>query len=168
MGGSSQTIRLTVTALAAVVAVMTTMACGPTSNQRGGMSQRGSSAPAPDQADISEALTFGGIVLPPSAKVLGVQHDQGIDQRYRLVISLDPGDVDAILTGSGFTTALQPDPGPYPESVDGFTLDGATNVTSAEDNLPASGQRKRNVFRQVAIDDSDPAKPIAHWWVFTT
>lgn len=166
--GRRPTVRHAVSTLAAAVAVLSTTACGPTSNQEGGMPQRGSSAPAPDQTTIADALSFSGIVLPASATVVGAQHDRGIDERYRLAIRLNPADIDPLLTGSGFTTALLPDPGPYQQPVDGYTLDGATNVTSAEDNLPAGGDRKRSVFRHVALDRSDPDNPVMYWWIFTT
>jgi hypothetical protein len=128
------------------------------------MSQSPSSAPATADA----ALKFGGIVPPPSAKVLGVQHDKGMDERYRVVLSVDPGEAGTLLSASGFTAPLTPDAGPFQASVDGFDLTKATDVVSAEDSLPPSGDRGHTVFRQVAVDRSDPAKSIVHLWMFTT
>lgn len=69
------------------------------------MRQSGSTGVTTDQAVTDEALRFGGIVLPPSARVLGVQHDKGIDQRYRLAIGINPNAVETLLSGSRFTTA---------------------------------------------------------------
>lgn len=132
------------------------------------MRQTGSSGVTTDQAVIDEALRFGGIVLPPSARVLGVQHDKGIDQRYRLAIGIDPNAVETLLSGSGFTTPLEPDPGPFKAPADGFGLTAATAVSSTNDTLAPQGERTSTVFRRVAVDHSDPAKPVVHLWLFTT
>jgi len=118
---------------------------------------------APATAD--EALAFGGIFLSTSGKVLGVQHDSGIDQRYRVVLSLPAGEVDRLLTSSKFTSPLTLDSGPFQESVDGFDLSKAKSVRAGEDSLQVGG---RTVFRQVAVDESDPAASVVHLWLFTT
>ena len=121
-----------------------------------------------DHAVIDEALSFGGIVLPPSARVLAVQHDKGIDQRYRLAIGIDPDSVETLLSGSGFVTPLEPDPGPFMASVDGFDLTTATTVSSTSDTLAPQGERTSTVFRRVAVNRSEPMEPVVHLWLFTT
>lgn len=132
------------------------------------MRQSGSTGVTTDQAVIDEALRFGGIVLPPSARVLGVQYDKGIDQRYRLAVGIEPNSVETLLSGSGFTTALEPDPGPFMAPVEGFDLATATAVSSTSDTLAPHGERTSTVFRRVAVDRSDPADPVVHLWLFTT
>jgi hypothetical protein len=52
--------------------------------------------------------------------------------------------------------------------VDGFDLGPATAVSSASDTLAPEGDRKNTIERQVAVDRSDPAKPLVHLWLFTT
>ncbi len=132
------------------------------------MRQSGSIGVTTDPAVIDEALRYGGIALPPSARVLGVQHDKGIDQRYRLAIGIDPNSVETLLSGSGFNTPLEPDPGPFMAPVDGFDLATATTVSSTDDTLAPQGERTSTVFRRVAVDRSDPAQPVVHLWLFTT
>ncbi len=132
------------------------------------MRQPGSTEVTTDPATIEEALRFGGIALPPSARVLGVQHDKGIDQRYRLAIGIDPQSVEALLSESRFTTPPEPDPGPFMAPVDGFDLAASTTVSSISDTLAPQGERTSTVFRRVAIDRRDPAEPIVHLWLFTT
>ncbi len=132
------------------------------------MRQSGSTGVTTDQVVIDEALRFGGITLPPAARVLGVQHDKGIDQRYRLAIRIDPNAVETLLSGSGFTTPLEPDPGPFMTPVEGFDLTTATTVSSANDTLAPRGERTSTVFRRVAVDRSNPTIPIVHLWLFTT
>jgi hypothetical protein len=146
----------------------TTTACGTEPSQEDRMRQSESTEVTTDQAVIDEALRFGGIALPPSARVLGVQHDKGIDQRYRLAIRTDPNSVETLLSRSGFTTPMEPDPGPFMAPVDGFDLTTASSVSSASDTLAPQGERTSTVFRRVAVDRSDPAEPIVHLWLFTT
>jgi hypothetical protein len=147
-----------------MLATVLLAACSPAPNREDRMSP----SPTTDQATTAEALRFGGIVAPPSAKVLGVQHDQGIDERYRVVMSVSPDDVATLLSGSGFTARPQPDSPPYQASVDGYDLSKATSVESAEDSLPPGDGRTRTIFRQVSIDHTDPANPVVHFWLFTT
>lgn len=132
------------------------------------MTQSGVTGGTTDQTVIDEALRFGGIVLPTSAKVLGVQHDKGIDQRYRLAIEIDPDSLPMLLSGSRFTTPLEPDTGPFMEPIAGFDLKAATTVSSVDDSLAPDGERTSTVFRRVAVDRSDPAKSVVHMWLFTT
>ena len=132
------------------------------------MRQSGSTGVTTDQAAIDEALRFGGITLPPSARVLGVQYDKGIDQRYRLAIGIDPNSVETLLSKSGFTTPLEPDPGPFMAPVDGFDLTTATTVSSTSNTLAPQGERTSTVFRRIAVDRSNPAEPVVHVWLFTT
>jgi hypothetical protein len=146
----------------------TTTACGTEPGQENRMRQSGSTGVTTDQAVIDEALRFGGITLPPSARVLGVQYDKGIDQRYRLAIWIEPNSVETLLSGSGFTTPLEPDPGPFMAPVDGFDLTTATTVSSTSDTLAPQGERTSTVFRRVAVDRSDPAESVVHLWLFTT
>ncbi len=124
--------------------------------------------PAPSQS-ADDALRFGGIVLPASAKVLGTSYERGIDQLYRLVLSTPSSDVSALLSASRFTAPLVPDPGPYTwKPMDGFDLSKATDVVAADDSLPPEGDRKQTVNRQVFVDRTDPANSIVHLWLFTT
>jgi hypothetical protein len=146
----------------------TTTACGTEPGQEDRMRHSGSTGVTTDQAVIDEALRFGGITLPPSARVLGVQYDKGIDQRYRLAIGIDPNSVETLLSRSGFTTPLEPDPGPFMAPVDGFDLTTATTVSSTSNTLAPQGERSSTVFRRVAVDRSDPAEPVVHVWLFTT
>lgn len=132
------------------------------------MSHSGVTGATTDSATITEALQFGGIVLPPSVQVLGVQHDKGIDQRYRLAIAAVPDSVDVLLSESGFIAPLEADPGPFMAPVDGFDLTSATAVSATSDTLAPQGERTSTVFRRVAVDRSDPTKPIVHLWLFTT
>ncbi len=132
------------------------------------MSQSGSSDVTTDEATTDEALRFGGIVLPSSATVLGVQHDKGLDQRYRLAIRVDSNSIETLLSGSGFTTSLEPDSGPFMAPVDGFDLATAATVSSTSDTLAPHSERTSTVFRRVAVDYSDPAAPVVHLWLFTT
>lgn len=159
---------LVIAAMLVLGIAVTTTACGTESGQEDRMRQSGSTGVTTDQAVIDEALRFGGIVLPPSARVLGVQHDKGIDQRYRLAIGIDPNAVETLLSGSGFTTPLAPDPGPFMAPADGFDLTTATAVSSTNDTLAPQGDRTSTVFRRVAVDRSNPAKPVVHLWLFTT
>ncbi len=132
------------------------------------MSQPGSTQVTTDQATTDEALQFGGIVLPPSAKILGVQLDKGIDELYRLAIEANPDDVQELLSRSGFNAPLAPDSGPFMEPVTGFDLKAATVVFSTEDSLPPDDARRNTVFRRVAVDRSNPTKSMVYLWLFTT
>lgn len=132
------------------------------------MTQSGSDGATAEPATIEDALRFGGIVLPSSARVLGVQHDKGIDQRYRLAIGLDSSSVETLLSGSGFSAPLEPDPGPFMAPIDGFDLTKASAVSATNDTLAPTEERPNTVFRQVAVDYSDPASPVVHLWLFTT
>ena len=158
-----------------IIAVMLTLgvaatitACGTEPGQEDRMRQSEPTEVTTDHAVIDEALSFGGIVLPPSARVLAVQHDKGIDQRYRLAIGIDPDSVETLLSGSGFTTPLEPDPGPFMAPVDGFDLTTATTVSSTSDTLAPQGERTSTVFRRVAVNQSEPMEPVVHLWLFTT
>lgn len=146
----------------------TPTACTAEPGQEDRMRQPGSTGVTTDQAVIDEAMRFGGIVLPPSARVLGVQHDKGIDQRYRLALRIDPNSVETLLSGSGFTTPLEPDPGPFMAPVDGFDLTTAATVSSTSDMLAPQGERASTVFRRVVVDRSNAAEPVVHLWLFTT
>jgi hypothetical protein len=115
---------------------------------------------------VGEALRFGGIVAPASARVLGVQYESGIDQLYR--IAIDPDSIPSLLSASRFTPPLETGSRPSMRPVDGFGLGPATAVSSASDTLAPEGDRKNTIERQVAVDRSDPAKPLVHLWLFTT
>lgn len=121
-----------------------------------------------DPATVDEALRFGGIVLPPSAQVLGVEHEKGIDELYLIAIAIDPDAVEELLSGSGLTAALEAGPGTVMAPVDGLDLETATDVSSTRDTLAPEGERTSTVFRRVAVDRSDPATPVVHLWLFTT
>jgi hypothetical protein len=149
------------TLLPALIAALLMAGCSSTPEQENRM--------PPASPSAEDALKFGGIALPASAKVLGVTYEAGIDERYRVTISVPPGDVPALLSASKFSTALMPDPGPYTKDpLDGFDLTKATDVVAADDTLPPEGDRKQTVVRQVVVDRTDPANSIVHLWMFTT
>lgn len=132
------------------------------------MTQRPSGGVTTDPVTISAALQFGGIVLPPSALVLGVQHDSGIDERYRMAVRLAGDEVPELLAGSGFAAPLAADAGPFPASVAGFDLSTAQNTQAASDSLAPGAGRLSTVFREIVVDHSSPAAPVVHLWLFTT
>ncbi|WP_134046367.1 hypothetical protein [Amycolatopsis arida] len=121
-----------------------------------------------DEATAAEAMRFGGLVLPDSARVLGVRHTGGLDRLYTLAVGLPPADVGELLERSGVTEPLTPDPGPFMTPIDGFDLGQAQSVETTEDVLPPSGDRKSQVFRRIAVDRSDPVWVVVHIWLFTT
>lgn len=147
--------------LPVLLAVMLMAGCSSTPEQENRV--------PPETPSTQDALKFGGIVLPASAEVLGVAHDAGVDERYRMALRMPSGDVAALLSASKFTAPLTPDPGPYTqEPVQGFDLGKATDVVAADDSLPPGGDRKQTVFRQVLVDRTDPATATVHLWLFTT
>jgi hypothetical protein len=160
----------TIGRIAAIFALvgMPVAACTDTPDQEDSRMSQSHSSPVTDQAAADEALRFGGIVAPPSAKVLGVQSDKGIDQRYRIVLRIPPSDVPMLLAASHFTVQLVPDAGPFQSSVSGLDLTMATSVRSGEDSIPPGDGRSQTVFRQIAIDESDPTISTVHLWLFTT
>lgn len=149
------------TLLTALIAALLMAGCTTAPDRENGM--------PPQSPSADEAQKFGGIVPPASAKVLGVAHDAGIDERYRLVLGMPPGDVANLLSASGFTAPLVPDAGPYNDDfVTGFDLSKASDVVATEDSLGPSGGRKQTVFRKVLVDRTDPASSVVHLWLFTT
>ncbi|MGH3520424.1 MAG: hypothetical protein ACRDQ7_24180 [Haloechinothrix sp.] len=121
-----------------------------------------------DKATVSEALSFGGIVLPPGARVLGVQSNKSMDQLHRVVVEVEPAAVDTLLSGSGFTTPLKPGRQVFMSPVDGFTPGSATKIASAQDNISPEANRKQTVTREVLVDRNDPLKVRVFLWLFTT
>lgn len=120
-----------------------------------------------DPAVVSAALEFGGIVLPASATVLGVQHDRGVDERYRVVLRLPEGDVAGLLSGSGFAAAPVADTGPFPATVDGFELEASAGTEAVSDSVSPGDGRAGTVFREVVVDRAG-TEPVIHLWLFTT
>ncbi|GLZ37683.1 hypothetical protein Acsp05_13080 [Actinokineospora sp. NBRC 105648] len=112
-----------------------------------------------------EALRFGGISLPPSGRVLGVENEAGIDELYRVVVGLPAVDVPELLSDSGFTVPLTPDAGPFQDSVKGFDLAAGKSVRAGEDTHQVGG---RTITRQLAVDETDPITATVHLWLFTT
>ncbi|UVS81675.1 hypothetical protein [Actinokineospora sp. UTMC 2448] len=107
----------------------------------------------------SEALAFGGVVLPPDADVLGVRGEKGVDQLYILAVAVEAADVPTMLAESGFATSLEPGRQVHMAPIDGHAP--GADVASAQD-------RRGRVIREVLVDRTDPARPIVHWWLFTT
>lgn len=132
------------------------------------MSERGSTGPSTEPATIQEALQFGGVVLPPSATVLGVREESGQDTLFVLAIALEAREIDDLLSGSGFTAQLQPGARVFMPPVEGFDPNSGTDVASGEDRLSAGSGRTQGVNRTVLVNRSDPAAPIVHIWLFTT
>jgi hypothetical protein len=144
-----------------------TGACGSSPGQEDRMSPS-STFNATTEATIAEALTFGGIILPPSAKVLGVDRSKGMDQRFTLAVETDPASVDALLSGSKFTAPLQPGRKVFMPSIQGFNPDNGTDIASAQDRLPPEGDRTHTVTREILVDRTNATKPVVHLWLFTT
>jgi hypothetical protein len=98
-------------------------------------------------------------VLPPTATVLAVQGDRGIDQLYRLAVRVDPGAVAELLSGSSFTTSLERGRRVFMPPLPGFDPDNGREIASAHDTLPAGEGRARPVNREILVDHSIPAQP---------
>lgn len=124
-------------------------------------------APTVDQATVDDALELGEIVLPPGAEVAGVNYSRGIDQNYTLVVRTPADEVDALLTGSGFTATLEPGRKGTEEVLPGFDLGDTSDTAHGRDRLEAGQQRAHTVVREVLVDRGDPAGVVVHWWVFT-
>jgi hypothetical protein len=155
-------------ALAITASVGGLAACSAGAGKEDSVSERGTTESSTEPAAVQEALRFGGVVLPPSAQVLGVREERGQDQLYVLAIEVPPGSVDSLLTGSGFTAELQPGERVFMPAVEGFYPNSGTEIASGEDRLPAGGERAQGVNRTVLVNRSDPAAPIVHLWLFTT
>lgn len=118
--------------------------------------------PTTNPETVKPALEFGGIVLPPSAVVLGVQVSVGgPDVIVAAVISLPQRDVPAMLTASGFTTPLTPGILLQP-AIEGLSPTTRTDIASATDQLPYDGDPPWIVTRQLTLDTSDPSLSVAH------
>jgi hypothetical protein len=155
--------------MSAILALALTACGSDVPNQENRMPPRGPSDTATnDNSLAAEALSFGGIVLPPSAKVLAADTDRGIDQQYRLAVEVDPNSIDALLSGSTFTTPLEHGRKVFMPALHGFDPDNGTDIASAQDRLPPQGQRKNYVSREILVDRTNPAKPVIHLWLFTT
>ena len=129
---------------------------------------RGTTSEHVQTVTIQQALRFGGIVLPPSAKVLGARDENGQDQLYVLAIVLEPDEIDVLLSDSGFTARLRAGERVFMQPVEGFELGSGTDVASGDDRLPAGRERAHGVNRTVLVDRSDPTAPVVHLWLFTT
>lgn len=125
------------------------------------------SAPAPDQSLVNEALQFSGVVLPPDAEVLGASEESGIDQLYVLAVAVDQGSVEALLAGSRFDARLQPGEQVSLPPVPGFVPATGDRISSAQDRFRPDGDGPA-VFREILVDRTDPARPTVHIWAFTT
>ncbi|MDQ3404535.1 MAG: hypothetical protein M3548_14285 [Actinomycetota bacterium] len=141
------------------------VACAPGPKEGDRMPQPDTGQVSTDRTEVAEALRFGGITLPPSAVVLGVQHDHAIDERYRVAVRVPGSDIDALLSASSFTERLTPDSGPFLAPIDGYDLSVAEDVESASDTLPPGGDRSRTVSREIAVDRG---QSVVHLWLFTT
>jgi hypothetical protein len=159
-------------ALALVLAVGTgvggLVACAAGGDKEDRVSERGTTGSFTESGKIQEALRFGDVVLPPSARVLGVREESGQDKLFVLAIALEPGEVDDLLAGSGFTTQLRPGERVFMPPVEGFDPNSGTDIASGEDRLAVGGERTQGVNRTILVNRSDPAAPIVHMWLFTT
>lgn len=117
----------------------------------------------------AEALSFGEIVLPLSARVLAVNADRGINRSYRLAIEVPPDSVATLLSGSNFTEPLLPGRRMLMPALSGFDPPIAADVESAQDRLPVEeGRRANGVTREVLVEQIDPARSVVHFWLFVT
>jgi hypothetical protein len=144
------------------------VACAAGRDKEDRVSERGTTGATSESATIQEALRFGDIALPPSAKVLGVREEDGQDRLFVLAITLAPNEIDDLLSGSGFTAQLRPGERVFMQPVEGFDPNAGSDITSGEDRLPADGDRAQGVNRTILVNRSDPAAPVVHMWLFTT
>ncbi|WP_216212959.1 hypothetical protein [Amycolatopsis aidingensis] len=121
-----------------------------------------------DQGVVQEAVAFGGLAVPTDAEVLGVQHQSGIDDMYVLAFATPPDSIEAMLTGSGFSTALTPGREVHQRPVDGLEFGTGDEIASGQDVLAPGEGRTQRVNRKVLVDRADPDRPVVHWWLFTT
>ncbi|MGQ0774736.1 MAG: hypothetical protein ACT4NY_10005 [Pseudonocardiales bacterium] len=126
------------------------------------------SAAQPDQATTEEALEFSGIVLPPTAQVLGVEYEKGIDQTYVLAIAVDEDSIANLLENSGFTKPLQPGRRVFTAPVDEFNPITSTDVASAQERFKSADGTGPTVTRDIMLDRGDPNRLILHVWAYTT
>lgn len=120
-----------------------------------------------DVAAPDEALAFAEIVLPPDATVLAADRQDGQDTLHRLVIDAGPQGAEGLLAASGFTAALRPGTVFIPP-VPGFPAPAGPDARHAQDRRPPSATRDVAVFRDVAVDTSDPARVLVHVWAYAT
>jgi hypothetical protein len=160
--------RSTHATVAALLALAVT-ACGSGSPQEDRLPNDRPSETTTTNSDLAaQAMAFGGIVLPPSAKVLAATETKAIDQLYTLAIEIGPNSTDTFLSGSKFTTPLTPGRKVFMPPALGFDPNNSSDIASAQDRLLPEGQRTHAVTREILIDRGNPAKPIVHLWLFTT
>jgi hypothetical protein len=133
----------------------------------GDRSRTAADSSTPNPESTAEALRFGELTLPPSAEVVWVGSERGLDRLYLLVIELDPGEVDQLLADSGFTVALQEQQPVHLVAPPGYDLDRIEDFASAQDRLDPTDDHPE-VFRQVLIDRDNPDRTRVFWWLFTT
>jgi len=132
------------------------------------MKPPGASAAQPDQATTEEAMRFSGIVLPSTAQVLGIEHNKGIDQIYKLAIAVDRDSIATLLENSDFTKPLQPGRRVFLAPVEGFGPITSTDVASAQDRLESADGKGPTVTRDILVDRGDLDRPVIHIWAYTT
>ena len=146
----------------------TATACGwwsPAQENR--MTSRDNIVVRTDQATFDEALAFGGIVLPPSATVLGVRDVKGIDQLYVVAIRMPPEAVDTLLAASKFTKPLEKGRS-VQHTLPGLEPGENADLVVAEDSLPPGEGRKQKVARHIMVDRTDKTQSTVHLWLFNT
>lgn len=159
-----RTRQLVTSVLAAAALTTAVTACDPSSRRE----ERIDPEPTTEQALVDEALRFGGIVLPPSATVLGVARSRGLDTLYTLAVEVDSGEVDQMLAESQFTPPLQQG---YPVHMDpavDIAIGSGPDIESAQHRLPPADGRTVSVVRKVLVDHSDPERTVVHLWLFDT
>ncbi len=157
------------TILSVVLALtLAVTACGADPDTETRLPRNSPSGSATNDNLAAEALSFGGIVLPPAAKVIGVDYNKGIDLIYRVAIEIDSGSVDTLLSASQFTTPLEQGRKVFMPALDGFDPDNGSDIASAQDRLPPQGERKYYAAREILVDRTNPVKPVVHLWLFTT
>lgn len=120
-----------------------------------------------DDADATgDALRSSGIVLPPGAELLGIEHECGVDELWILAIAVGGEHVDGLLRGSGFREQLEPGRQVFMPPVSGHEPSGTADVASAQDSF--RGDDGARIVREVLVDRSDPDRPVVHVWAFTT
>ncbi|WP_147471570.1 hypothetical protein [Nocardia stercoris] len=123
--------------------------------------------PASSVADIvKEASEFGGLVIPPDAKVLDARTDRGIDTSYRIALSTDSAGVNALLTGSGITPPLTRTYHVTVEIIAGPPL--ATSPSLLETGDRYQRPDGKHVSRDITVDERDQTTRYVHIQLFDT
>lgn len=115
---------------------------------------------------ISEATSFGGIMLAPGDVVLDARTEASLDSRYELAIATDPDGFAALLEHSGFDIPLIAASAPFYDVIAGPDLASSPSVLKAQDRF-INSENKR-VTRNLLVDERDNQTRYVHIELFTT